>query len=126
MKLSWKGVWKDGELVIEAESLDELSSTISKIQGDVTKEGSSFSESDDNVPKLSGNIGCTEAVRLALSSNWGKKMPRSMMELQNVFEKNALFFSRGTLSGVLTYMTRTGQIRRLERQGKWAYVPTNV
>ncbi len=129
-RFSWKGAWKGGELVIDTDSLDELRDLLAKLSHEATIEevaGVALDLSPDRfIPKLSGNLGCTEAVKQALTSNWGKSEPRTMAELQKVFERNALFFSRGTLSGVLTYMTRSGQVRRLNKLGKWAYVPSNL
>jgi hypothetical protein len=45
-----------------------------------------------------------------------------MSELHSAFESNALFFGQGTLSGALTYLTKSGAIRRIDKGGKWAYI----
>jgi len=122
MKVSWKGAWRGGEITIETENTDELISTILKLQPSEEEGQTKTWVGSLTVPSLSGNLTCSEAIRHALLSNWGRVEPRTMAELQKVFEDNALFFSKGTLSGVLTYMTRSGQIRRLEKDRKWSYV----
>jgi len=123
MKASWKGMWRGGELTIETENPDDLVSVLAKLRE--LSENPTESETTSAIgqsPKLSGNIGCSEAIKQSLTSSWGRVQPRTMTELQKVFEENALFFSKGTLSGVLTYLVKNGQIRRLDKNGKWAYV----
>jgi hypothetical protein len=128
LKIAWKGVWNGGEVSVEVREIEELITLVSKLRSH--KEEGGFAQAGQNddsfeVPILTSSLGCSESVRQTLASDWGKAEPRTMPELQRVFKRNGIFFSRGTLSGVLNYMTKSGQVRRLYKQGKWAYVVTN-
>jgi hypothetical protein len=122
MTLRWRGPYKGGEIEIHAENLEALNSQVNALR---EHSGNPISTNVDQLnlelPKLEGSIGCADAVRIALSSSWGKREPRTMAEMNHIFETNAIFFSGGTLSGVLNHLTRTGHLRRLEKAGRWAY-----
>jgi hypothetical protein len=122
MMLKWRGQYRGGEIEVEATSLDELNSTVDTVK-ETLKEAppEDHFPTETGVPNIDGTRGCADAVRLALGSAWGRKEPRTMAEMQSAFEQSAVFFSPGTLSGVLNHLTRTGQVRRLEKTGRWAY-----
>ena len=133
MKLIWKCNWKNGELTLEVGSPNELISTIkilekeSEIKIIQSQKKSSilenqFQDTTLDKPQLTPGIGCSEAVREMLQSNWGRKEPRSMNEITEVLEENALYFPKGTISGVLTGLVKRGQLRRLKKGNVWAYV----
>lgn len=119
MRFTWKGSWRKGEIVIEAETLEELNSildklfSLSEVQETLRIKGKGF-------PKLPSRLGCSDAIRTLLQTEWGKE-PRSMAEIKEAFESNALYFSKGTLSGTLTLMTKGGHLRRFKKAGKWVY-----
>lgn len=122
MTLRWRGPYKGGEIEIHAENLAELNLQVNALrEHSASSTSTSVDQLDLELPKLEGSVGCADAVRTALSSPWGKREPRTMAEMNHVFESNAVFFSGGTLSGVLNHLTRTGQVRRLEKAGRWAY-----
>jgi len=120
MEYVWKGAYKGGEIQIRAESIQELDKEIGTLLPHVDRSSGASPQNPLVLPKLEGVIGCSEAVRAALSSQWGRE-PKTMAELQHVFELNALFFGSGTVSGVLNYLTRGGEVRRLQKDGRWAY-----
>jgi len=127
MKLVWKGNWKKGEIVVETESPDELIGALEKLESIETVVSVSkpvdASQISLEVPKISGNLGPSQAVREALGSPWGRAEPRTMKEINSVLETNAIFFSKSTLSGVLTNMTKKGELRRpIKKEDQWAYV----
>jgi len=62
-------------------------------------------------PKISRTNQCSEAVVSLLSTNWGKN-PRTIGELREGMEANAVFFPKTTLSGVLVWLTKRGDLRR--------------
>jgi len=113
MKFTWKGKWEEGEIIIEADSLEELQNTLQKLksakQGEIQK-----------IPDIPAKLGCADAIRSALETEWGNK-PRSMTEIQEALEANALFFSKGTISGTLTALTKRGDLQRLKETGRWVY-----
>ena len=54
---------------------------------------------------------CSEAVTALLADPWGKT-PRTIAELREAMEANAVFFPKTTLSGVLVWMVKKGTVRR--------------
>ncbi len=62
-------------------------------------------------PKIGRTNQCGEAVTSLLSTDWGKT-PRAIGELREAMEANAIFFPKTTLSGVLVWLVKKGQLRR--------------
>ena len=62
-------------------------------------------------PKIKRTNQCGEAVVGLLSTDWGKT-PRPIGELREAMEANAVFFPKTTLSGVLVWLVKKGQLRR--------------
>jgi len=62
-------------------------------------------------PQIPHMTQCSEAVTALLSDNWGK-IPRTIAELREAMEANAIFFPKTTLSGVLVWLVKKGTIRR--------------
>lgn len=122
VKATWRGPYRGGEIVFESEDLKSLDEQIDQISQSLPDGASDPNDVQIAFPKLSGNVGCSEAIRQALATLWGRMGPRTMAELQRAFETNALFFSTGTLSGLLNHLTKTGDLRRLDKAGKWGYV----
>jgi len=50
-------------------------------------------------------------VTSLLADPWGK-IPRTIAELREAMEANAVFFPKTTLSGVLVWLVKKGTIRR--------------
>ncbi|MFQ6051020.1 MAG: hypothetical protein ACE5K4_04950 [Candidatus Hydrothermarchaeota archaeon] len=126
MKITWKGIWMKGEVTIETETPEELLdalnklTSVSEIEEPLEEE---IKKSDDvEIPEISGSIGCSEAIRTILQSPWGRKEPRTMKEITDVLKTNALYFTDGSVSGVLTNMVKRGELRRIKKEGKWAYI----
>jgi len=62
-------------------------------------------------PKIPRTNQCSEAVISLLKTDWGKT-PRTIGELREGMEANAVFFPKTTLSGVLVWLTKKGDLRR--------------
>lgn len=128
MKIHWKGSWKKGEISIETESPEELVETLEKLEsvegvGPISLHTDITQTPSLEIPKVSGNVGPSDAIREVLGSPWGKAEPRTMAEIIDVLKANAIFFSKSTLSGVLTNLTKKGELRRpIKKQEMWAYV----
>jgi len=119
IKLTWKGRWRNGEVIIEAESIQELDYALRELasKGEIQE----IPEEEESVPTIPQVQGCSDAVRSLIRTDWGKQ-PRSMSEIQRALEANALHFSKGTLSGTLTTMTKRGDLRRMRKGGRWKYL----
>jgi hypothetical protein len=125
MRFTWKGKWKQGEITIEAETLDELNNALTTLlsKGEVAESTQGSVEViEESFPPLSAGLGCTDAIRQLLSTDWGRREPRSMKDIEKALQANALYFSRGALSGTLNQLTRSGAIRRFKKDGIWSYV----
>lgn len=120
MRFTWKGNWRKGEIVIEAETLEELNNVLDKLFS-LSEVQAPSQMSGEEFPTLSSGLGCSDAIRALLQTEWGKQ-PRSMAEIKEALEANALYFSKGTLSGTLTLMTKGGHLRRFKKAGNWVYV----
>jgi hypothetical protein len=62
-------------------------------------------------PKIERTSQCGEAVVSLLTTDWGKT-PRTIGELREAMEANAIFFPKTTLSGVLVWLVKKGRLRR--------------
>lgn len=62
-------------------------------------------------PKINRTDQCGEAVLALLSTKWGN-IPRTIGELREAMEANAIFFPKTTLSGVLVWLVKKGKLRR--------------
>lgn len=119
MKFIWKGRWREGEIIIEAETLKELETILNELasKGEIESSKEAYSLA---IPEIVSVQGCASAIRVLLKTNWGQQ-PKTMNEIKKALEANALHFSKGTLSGTLTTMTRRGDLRRVKKGGKWKY-----
>jgi len=130
MKLSWKGNWNKGEVTIESETVIELNEILKELSeieeikdiGVSQKATLEKETGPDEFPEISSKLGCSAAIRAVLQSPWGKTEPKTMAEIAEVLETNGLYLTRGSLSGSLTYMTKRGTIRRIKKNGAWAYI----
>jgi hypothetical protein len=126
VKFAYETAWKRGTIHAEAGSLDELSKIAADIQesnGTVETESSVQGEHSisDNYPQIGGRVGCADALRTLLASEWGKT-PRTEYELTEAMKANAIHYQRGTISGLLTNLTRKGELRRVgKKNGSYAY-----
>jgi len=75
-------------------------------------------------PKISRTNQCGEAIIALLSSDWGKT-PRAIAELREAMEANAIFFPKTTLSGVLVWLVKKGQLRRWKDKKRGYLYVTN-
>lgn len=127
MRLIWKGNWKKGEITIEAETVADMRKVLQELSkdeeiGELPQDKKTSSILDIDIPQISGSLGPADALREVLRSPWGKKEPRTMAEILKVLEANALYFSKGSISGLLSIMTKRSGLRRLKKGNMWAYV----
>lgn len=119
MKLTWKGKWREGEIIIEAETFQELDNALRALSSAGKMQG--FSRLiNKSVPEMPPVQGCVDAIRVLMKADWARH-PVSMSKIRQALEANALYFSKGTLSGTLTTMTKRGELKRVKEDGKWKY-----
>ena len=117
-----------GEMEVELGGVkDEVLSTLDDLDGIVDKvsdafnvgtkrtarkgEGPKAQSSSVLFPRIARTTQCGEAVVSLLSTEWGRT-PRTISELREAMEANAIFFPKTTLSGVLVWLVKKGKIRR--------------
>jgi hypothetical protein len=120
MRFTWKGNWRKGEILIEADTLEELNGILDKLFSLSETQATSQLLVQEEAPMLQPGLGCSDAIKALLQTDWGKQ-PRSMSEIKKALEINALYVSKGTLSGTLSFLTRHGDLRRFKKAGTWVY-----
>lgn len=104
----------DREEVIS--TLDELGGIVGKVQDAFKLDGEANLNlkpraAMEDLPKIPMTNQCSEAVISLLSTDWGKT-PRTLSEIREAMEANAIFFPKTTLSGVLVWLVKKNKIRR--------------
>jgi hypothetical protein len=102
-------------------TLDNLSSIVEKVTHAFEVENLVLPEAPErreieaaslhDIPKISRTSKCGDAVVALLTTAWGNS-PRTISELREAMEANAIFFPKTTLSGVLVWLVKKGRIRR--------------
>ncbi|MEM2127875.1 MAG: hypothetical protein QW638_03125 [Candidatus Bathyarchaeia archaeon] len=97
-------------------TLDELGGIVEKVQDAFKLEGEANlnlkpGAAAEDFPKIPTTNQCSEAVISLLSTDWGKT-PRTLSEIREAMEANAIFFPKTTLSGVLVWLVKKNKIRR--------------
>ncbi|MBS7637749.1 hypothetical protein KEJ49_02500, partial [Candidatus Bathyarchaeota archaeon] len=97
-------------------TLDELGGIVGKVQDAFKLEGGTNLSlkpraAMEDFPKIPVTNQCSEAVISLLSTDWGKT-PRTLSEIREAMEANAIFFPKTTLSGVLVWLVKKNKIRR--------------
>lgn len=124
MRFTWEGKWKKGKLSVESDSIEELERVLDGLEIEEMSEGTIIQSEKENMidmPKISGELKCADAIKAILESDWGNKEPRTMPELKEALETNGIYFPKGTISGMLTYLTKKGYLRRMKKDNIWAY-----
>jgi len=128
VKFAYETAWNGGTIRVEAPSLDELSKIVKDIRETDETPRTQELRSDSGIeptsdyPNIGGSTGCADALRTLLASDWGRAEPRTEAELTEAMRSNAIHYQRGTISGLLTNLTRKGELRRVGKKlGSYAY-----
>ncbi|MBN1682207.1 hypothetical protein JW865_01475 [Candidatus Bathyarchaeota archaeon] len=76
-------------------------------------------------PQIPRTTQCSEAVTSLLAVEWGKT-PRTISELREAMEANAIFFPKTTLSGVLVWLVKKGTLRRYKDKKRGYLYTMNI
>ena len=109
------------EVFKTVEMLPSLMADVSKAfeVAKASKPTSNVSVSNSTYPTVSGS-NCSEAVLKLLESDWGKEL-RTLPELVDALKANALHYPSTTLSGVLTWLTKKGKVKRWKTDKGYVY-----
>lgn len=91
----------------------------SETQAMPTRKKSTTEGSD--VPSIGTPGSVKEAIIKLLASDWGE-VPRTSAEILDALELNAIYYPRSTTSKELARMTQQAILRRMRREGQFAYV----
>ena len=64
---------------------------------------------------------CADAIVTLLSTEWGKKTPRTLAEIKLALESNALHYSGKVIGFTLTRLTRKQKVRRWKAEQGFIY-----
>ena len=102
------------EVLETLQDLDKIVELVSDAFNIVSEEKKPKSKSKidpSKYPKIPRTNQCSEAVLSLLQTDWGKN-PRTIGEIREAMEANVVFFPKTTLSGVLVWQTKKGDLRR--------------
>jgi hypothetical protein len=74
-----------------------------------------------SLPSISKSKGLTDAILNLLQTEWGKT-PREWGEISEALKRNALHYSKGSITGTLTLLTQSGKLRRIKEGRSYRYV----
>jgi predicted HTH transcriptional regulator len=78
-------------------------------------------EQRQSFPSISKSKGLTDAILNLLQTDWGKT-PREWGEISEALKRNALHYSKGSVTGTLTLLTQSGKLRRIKEGRSYKYV----
>jgi len=73
-------------------------------------------------PQISKAESCSKAILKLLESDWGRWRPRTLRELSEALEANAIHYPISTLSGVLNRLVKKGHVRRWKTEEGYVYI----
>jgi hypothetical protein len=64
---------------------------------------------------------CADAIVALLSTDWGRRKPRTISEIKSALEANALHYSGKVIGFTLTRLTRRQKVRRWKSEEGYVY-----
>ena len=74
-----------------------------------------------NFPTIEHPSSQYDAVIRVIHTDWARKEPRGLNEIHAALAMNAIHIDKTALGSRLTILTRQGKIRRVKRNGTYAY-----
>ncbi len=78
-------------------------------------------ESPEMIPTIPKPSGPSDAIIKLLSTEWGRK-PRTWQEINEALVTNAIYYSKGSITGTLTNLTKKNKLRRIRTEQGYGYV----
>ena len=113
-------------------TLDNVSNLVSKVTvafGNVPISLPSVNETilqapEEEYPSVSIDpaTSCPDAIVGLLSTEWGRKKPRTLGDLLAAMKVNAIHYPEGTIKGRLTDLTKKGVLRRINSGRGYEYI----
>jgi len=74
-----------------------------------------------NFPTIEHPSSQYDAIIKVIHTDWARKEPRGLNEIHTALAMNAIHIDKTTLGSRLTVLIRRGKIRRVKRNGTYAY-----
>jgi len=89
-----------------------------------TKENEETVPPSEELPSMTLDpaTSCPDAIVQLLSTDWGRKKPRTLGELLGAMKVNAIHYPEGTIKGRLTDLTKRGVLRRINSGRGYEYI----
>lgn len=117
---------KFGTIGLEAETVSDFKEGLTHLS-DIIEAASATLEEDVSIEAVGEypNIGKpqsqSDAVIKLLSTDWGKKIPRTLSELHSALAHNTVHMTKEVLGSLLTKMKKAGKLTRIKRDRVYAY-----
>jgi hypothetical protein len=128
-KITYEQLWRAGRVRVETTSVPKLVELVRELRetAGVDQLGGeqvgNSARTGNEYPMIPGNLGCADAIRTLLATGWAATEGRTEAELNAAMKRNAIHFSHGTISGLLTAMTQRGELRRIgKKNGSYSYI----
>ena len=73
-------------------------------------------------PSIKKAKNCSQAVLKLLETEWGAWRPRTLSEIVQALKANAIHYPSTTLSGVLSWLVKRGNVRRWKTDAGYVYI----
>jgi len=78
-------------------------------------------EPPEAIPTIPKPSGPSDAIIKLLSTEWGRK-PRIWQEINDALMTNAIYYSKGSITGTLTNLTKKNKLRRIRTEKGYGYI----
>jgi hypothetical protein len=114
-------------------TLDDISELVSKVTSafgniptphhiQVNEQTTQKSEEEFPSITIDPATACPDAIIQILSTDWGKRKPRTLGEQLMAMKVNAIHYPEGTVKGRLTDLTKRGVLRRISSRRGYEYI----
>ncbi len=73
-------------------------------------------------PSIKKAKNCSQAVLKLLDTEWGAWRPRTISEIDEALKANTIHYPTTTLSGVLSWLAKKGNVRRWKTDAGYVYI----
>ena len=73
-------------------------------------------------PSIRKAKNCSQAVLKLLETEWGAWRPRTLSEIVKALKANAINYPKTTLSGVLSWLVKKGEVKRWKTDAGYVYI----
>jgi len=119
---------RENILKMVEEDLPKIVESISKVKPELSSSKPSGQipvaepslEIEETYPQIQAKS-CAEAILALLSTEWGRKKPRSLSEIKSALDVNALHYSGKVIGFTLTRLTKKQKVRRWKTEAGYVY-----